>query len=155
MIEKVDIKNIEVAQNVVDLQRVSYKVEAKLMDYYEIPPLIESIDRLQTCDEIFYGYLIEGTLTGIISFKIIDNVLDIHRLAVDPAYFRLGIASKLINFVEGLYKDKDVNKIRVSTGKRNTPAINLYLKNGYVNINDVEIAKDVYVSKFDKIIEIE
>jgi len=67
----------------------------------------------------------------------------------------LGIASKLINYVEGLYKDKDVNKIRVSTGKRNTPAINLYLKNGYVNINDVEIAKDVYVSKFEKIIEIE
>lgn len=78
MIEKLDIKNIEVAQSVVDLQRNSYKVEAKL-----------------------------------------------------------------INYVEELYKDKDVSKILVSTGKRNIPAINLYLKNGYVNINDVEIAKDV------------
>ncbi len=85
MIEKLDIKNIEVAQSVVDLQRNSYKVEAKL-----------------------------------------------------------------INYVEELYKDKDVSKILVSTGKRNIPAINLYLKNGYVNINDVEIAKDVYISKFEK-----
>jgi|SRR5690554_6425651 len=150
MIEKLDIKNIEVAQSVVDLQRNSYKVEAKLMDFYEIPPLKESIDRLQSCDEIFYGYLIKGTLTGIISFKIIDNVLDIHRLAVDPRNFIMGIASKLINYVEELYKDKDVSKILVSTGKRNIPAINLYLKNGYVNINDVEIAKDVYISKFEK-----
>lgn len=85
MKEKLDIKNIEVAQSVVDLQRNSYKVEAKL-----------------------------------------------------------------INYVEELYKDKDVSKILVSTGKRNIPAINLYLKNGYVNINDVEIAKDVYISKFEK-----
>ncbi len=32
----------------------------------------------------------------------IINLLDIHRVAIHPTFFRIGIANKLINFIEDL-----------------------------------------------------
>ena len=62
----------------------------------------------------------------------------------------MGIAGKLINFIEGL--ESNINKIIVSTGKENLPAVNLYLKNGYEKKNDIEISKGIYITEFEKII---
>lgn len=151
MIKKLNLKDIKTAKHVLRLQRVSYKIEAQLIDFYEIPPLNETIDSLQVCDEIFYGYYINDVLTGIISFKIINNVLDIHRVAIHPTFFRMGIANKLINFIEGL--KSNINKIVLCTGKDNLPAIDLYLKNSYKKTNDIEIKNGIYMTKFEKILK--
>ncbi|WP_032121132.1 GNAT family N-acetyltransferase [Clostridium amazonitimonense] len=151
MIEKLDIKDMETAKGVIELQIASYKIEAELIGFYDIPPLKDTIDSLQLCDEIFYGYYKNSTLTGIVSYKIIENVLDIHRVAIDPNFFRMGIAGKLINFIEGL--ECSVDKAVVCTGKENLPAINLYLKNGYKKKKDIEISKGIYITKLEKILK--
>ena len=148
MIKKLNLKNIEIIKDVLKLQIASYKVEAEIMDFYEIPPLMDTIDSLKTCDEIFYGYYINDTLAGIISYKVFENVLDIHRVAVYPHFFRRGIAQQLINYIQGL--NINIYKIIVCTGNKNLPAINLYLKNGYKKIDDIEICKDTYLTKFEK-----
>ncbi len=150
MIKKLNLKETETAKNVLELQIASYKVEAEIIGFYEIPPLKDTINSLKECDEIFYGYHIKDTLAGIISYKIIDNVLDIHRVAVHPQFFKMGIAGKLINFVEGL--ESNINKVVVCTAKKNLPAINLYFKNGYKDINDIEISKNIYLTGFEKIL---
>jgi len=150
MIKKLNLKDEKTAKCVLELQRASYKIEAQLIGFYEIPPLKETIDSLQGCDEIFYGYYLNDVLAGIISFKIIDNVLDIHRVAIHPTFFRMGIANKLINFIEGL--KTNINKIVVCTGKDNLPAINLYLKNGYKKKKDIEIINGIYITEFEKIL---
>ena len=85
----------------------------------------------------------------IASYKIIENVLDIHRVAIHPFFFRMGIASKLVNFIEGL--EGNINKVVVCTGKKNLPAVNLYLKNGYTKKKDIEISKDIYLTEFEKV----
>lgn len=54
MIKKLNLKDMKTAKRVVELQWVSYKIEAQLMGFYEIPILKETIDSLQVCDEIFY-----------------------------------------------------------------------------------------------------
>lgn len=148
MIKKLNVKDIETARRIIELQRASYKIEAQLIGFYDIPPLKETIDSLQACDEIFYGYYINDFLAGIISFKIVEDVLDVHRLAVHPDFFRKGIASKLINFIEGL--NSGINKIIVSTGKKNLPAIKLYIKNGYRRKNDIEVENGIYITEFEK-----
>ena len=81
------------------------------------------------CDEEFYGYHIDDAIAGIMSYKIIEKVLDIYRLAIHPKYFRRGIAGKLIKFSETI--DESIKKIVVYTGKKNKPAIKLYLLNGF------------------------
>jgi len=68
--------------------------------------------------------------------------------AVHPNFFRKGIAGRLLNFVEGL--DDNINKVVVCTGKKNKPAVNLYTKNGYQKIKDIEIGEGIYMTEFEK-----
>lgn len=150
MIKKIELVDQEIITKILKLQKKSYQVEAELIGFFEIPNLKDTIETIKNSDEIFYGYFNENNcLAGMISYKIIDGkVLDIHRLAIDPYYFRKGIAKKLLNFVESL--GKDVQKIIVSTGTQNTPAVQLYLNNGFKKLRDVEICKNVYISEFEK-----
>jgi ribosomal protein S18 acetylase RimI-like enzyme len=148
MIKKLDLKDIEIVKEVLNLQIASYKVEAEIISFYEIPPLKDTIKSLIECDEIFYGYYIDNVLAGIISYKVFENILDIHRVAVYPHFFRRGIAHQLINYIQGL--NINIDKIIVCTANKNLPAINLYLKNGYKEIDNIEICKDTYLTKFEK-----
>jgi len=150
MIKKLNLKDIETVKDILELQVASYKVEADILGFYDIPPLKDTIDTLKECDEIFYGYYINNDLAGIISYKVIDEVLDIHRVAIHPRFFRMGIAGKMLNFLEGL--ETEISKIEVCTGKENNPAISLYSKNGYKKIKDIEVSKDFYLTQFEKTI---
>ncbi|WP_097026378.1 GNAT family N-acetyltransferase [Clostridium peptidivorans] len=150
MIKKLNLKDMKTATNVLELQIASYKIEAELIGFYEIPPLKDTLASLNECDEIFYGYFTNNILAGIISYKIIENTLDIHRVAVHPCFFKRGIAGKLVNFIEKI--EDNINKVMVCTGKENIPAVNLYLKNGYQKTQDIEIIKGIYLTEFEKLI---
>lgn len=148
MFKKLNLNNTETVKNILELQKASYRIEAKLIGFYDIPPLRDTIESLKKSDEIFYGYYVESVLAGVISYKRIDDVLDIHRLAIKPIFFHMGIASKLISFIEELENSK--SKAVVSTGKDNIPAVNLYLKNGYKKVKDIEISEGIYLTQFEK-----
>ncbi|KGK88188.1 GNAT family N-acetyltransferase [Clostridium sp. HMP27] len=148
MFKKLDLTNMKIAESVLQLQIASYKIEAELIGFYEIPPLKDTIDSLTGCDEIFYGYFITDILAGLISYKINENILDIHRVAVHPCFFKRGIAGKMISFIEKI--EDTINKAVVCTGKENLPAVNLYLKNGYHKVKDIEISKGIYLTEFAK-----
>jgi ribosomal protein S18 acetylase RimI-like enzyme len=148
MIRLLDLNEIEIVRDILELQKASYIIEAELINFYDIPPLKDTIEAIKKCDEIFYGYYINESLAGIISYKISDKVLDIHRVAIHPRFFRLGVAGKLIAFIENL--QLDINNIEVCTGKMNTPAVNLYLKNGYKEVKDIEIGEGIYLTLFKK-----
>lgn len=150
MIKKLNLKNIDTARDVLELQRASYKIEADIIGFYEIPPLNDTIDSLKECNEVFYGYYISDVLAGIISYKIHKNILDIHKVAVHPNFFRMGIADKLVNFIEQL--KNNINKVVVCTGKKNIPDVNLYLKKGYKKTKDIEISTGIYIVEFEKIV---
>lgn len=150
MIKKLDLKNIETAEQVLEIQFASYKIEADIIGFYDIPTLKDSVYSLKLCDEVFYGYYLEGRLAGIISYKICDNILDIHRVAVHPDFFRRGIAGELISLVEKL--DSNIEKIIVCTGKDNLPAVKLYLKNGFQKKKDIEADKNFYLTEFQKVL---
>lgn len=150
MMRRLDLQDKETAEKVLELQAVSYKIEAQIIDFYDIPPLKDTIDNLRKSGEIFYGYFEDEALAGIISYKVIGNTLDIHRVAVHPSFFRMGIAQKMVNFIEGA--EAGINKVVVCTGKENKPAVNLYLKNGYKKTEDIEIGRNIYLTAFEKII---
>lgn len=148
MIKKLNLKDHTVAKQVLELQIISYKVEAELIGFNDIPHLKDTINSLKECDEIFYGYYVNDVLAGIISYNIIKFVLDIHRVAIHPNYFRMGIAGKLINFIEDL--EGNIDKYVVCTGAKNLPAVNMYLKSGYKKVNDKQIGEKIYLSEFEK-----
>ena len=91
MIKIIDISDSKNAEDVINIQIPSYKVEAEIIGYYDIPPLKDTIDTLQQSGETFFGYYENEELCGAISIKVEDDV-DIHRLIAHPNHFRKGIA---------------------------------------------------------------
>jgi ribosomal protein S18 acetylase RimI-like enzyme len=148
LIKLIDISNRNNAKEVLSIQIPSYEVEAKIIGYYEIPPLKDTVDTLQKCEETFFGYYENTELCGAISLKVVDdNIVDIHRLIVHPNHFRKGIAQLLLNFVISNF---DVKKVEVATGSKNTPAVNFYIKNGFEKTKEVTVNEQLSLTFFEK-----
>lgn len=147
MIRLLDNKNLDTAEQVVKLQRASYLVEAKLIGFMQIPPLLEQSEDILSSEEIYYGYFVEQDLAGIISYTIDKGVLDICKVAIHPDFFKRGIATKLIRFVE---QTEGIKSIIVSTGLKNDPAVKLYTSLGFVETHISEVLQGVFIIHFEK-----
>lgn len=148
MIRQIDLRNSSLANDLYDLQKESYLVEAQLVDYYNLPPLIESFQQFIDCQEMFIGCFESDKLIGAISYSIDDSVCTICRMVVRPGYFRRGIAQNLLEFLEKT--SNEIPIFKVSTGKDNEPAKRLYQKNGFILIKDIEAEPGFYISYFEK-----
>ena len=148
MIKKIDITNLKLAEEVLNIQIPSYKVEAEIIDFYDLPPLKDTAYTLQQCGETFFGYYLNEELCGVISIKVENSIIDIHRLMVHPKHFKKGIAKMLLDFIEN-----DIERfetIIVSTGSKNTPAVTFYLKNGFSKTEEVRISERLSLTYFKK-----
>lgn len=148
MIIKIDITDAAIAEEVLRIQLPSYRVEAELIDFYEIPPLKDTIDTLCNCGETFYGYYINNELCGAIAIMIENNIIDIHRLIIHPNHFRKGIAKQLLQHIESVGVSGSV--IVVSTGSKNAPAVNLYKQSGYVETGVIKVEERLSLTSFQK-----
>ncbi|MFF3099807.1 GNAT family N-acetyltransferase [Viridibacillus arvi] len=146
LIKIIDISNSRIAEDVLNIQIPSYKVEAEIIGFYEIPPLKDTVYTLQHCGETFFGYYENEELCGVISIKVDDDV-DIHRLIVHPNHFRKGIAQLLLNFIETKFQ---IETIKVATGSKNIPAVSFYKKNGFRNIKEVIVNEQLSLTFFEK-----
>jgi ribosomal protein S18 acetylase RimI-like enzyme len=151
MIQFVEISNPREANQILELQKLSYRIEADLIGSDLIPGLFENLEQLQHCDETFYGFFEGEILCGAISFKLEHQTLDIHRLVVHPNHFRKGIAQHLLEFV--LKLELNTKRCIVQTGALNFPAIGLYQKMGFVKLEQIEVAPNLWICKLEKILE--
>lgn len=148
MIKRIDITYPNQAQEVLAIQRASYQVEAALIDFYDLPPLKENVGDLQKCEETFFGFYLNDELCGVISIKTNRKQIDIHRLMVHPNHFKKGIAQQLLVFIENQYENFET--IIVTTGSKNTPAINLYLKTGFIITEEIFVTPGLYMTALEK-----
>ena len=98
--KKIEIRYKNNAEKVLSVQIPSYKVEAEIIGSYDIPPLKDTVETLQNCGEIFFGYFLDKQLCGVMSVKEDKDEIDIHRLIVHPTHFRKGIAQELLNLFQ-------------------------------------------------------
>lgn len=80
--------------------------------------------------ETFFGYYLNRELCGVISIKVDNREIDIHRLMVHLKHFKKGIAKMLLHFIE--VEMKNFEAIIVSTATKNEPAVAFYLKSGFL-----------------------
>ena len=132
------------AARIVEIQQAAYSVEAGLIGFDGIPALHESAaDIMARTDLTWRGATVDGRLAGLIAWLVdTDGVLDIDRLAVDPAYARRGLGRALVRAVPAAYP------ITVSTGAANEPAIALYLGEGFRRVGEHEVAPGVFLARF-------
>lgn len=148
MIKKIDITDPKIAEEVLSVQLPSYQVEAELIGFHDIPPLKDTVSTLQRCGENFYGCYVDGELGGVISIKVEEELIDIHRLMVHPKHFRKGIAKRLLEFIGS--DGEGEGKLIVSTGSKNAPAIYLYEKSGFVKTGEVKVMEGLSITSFEK-----
>lgn len=147
MIKEIEIDKKREAETVLNLQIPAYKVEADIIGSDEIPPLKDTVETIQSCEETFYGYYLHEELCGAISVKVTDEEVDIHRLIVHPDHFRKGIAQKLLDFVENQFQNR---VLKVATGAKNTPAVQFYEKNGFEKRKEVTVSKEITLTFFER-----
>lgn len=146
MIERLDLSDDATAEAVFALQRRSYRVEAHRIGYERIPPLVETLEDLRRCGEQFLGWRESGALAAAISFKREGDLVDIHRLVVDPAWFRRGLARRLVRAVLAL---PGASRVIVSTGEANLPARRLYESERFRLVETVTLADGLRIARFE------
>jgi GNAT superfamily N-acetyltransferase len=143
----VDHRDPRVAEALVALQQVSYRIEAELIGEDSIPPLHEGADAVAALDLTFLAVEDEGELVGSVGYTVADGVLDIDRLVVHPNRFRGGLGRRLVDAV--LDREPHERAV-VSTGQGNHPARRLYERVGFVHWADVAITPTLVVSQYER-----
>ncbi len=127
-IEGLIVRDAVVARRLHNLMQAAYKVEAKLLQDNDFPPLRRTLQKLSSSQSRFFGVVDNGHLHAAIEIVALRGEVYIDALVVAPAQFRKGLGSALLRYALELYPDK---VFIVQTGKANIPAINLYQKTGF------------------------
>lgn len=88
-------------------------------------------------------------LVAFIGFSISIETADIETVCTKKEYRKQGLGTELIVRAEKFLKEKNINKIFLEVRESNTPAINLYIKNGF---NKISIRKKYYPDGEDAIV---
>ncbi len=146
-IRPIDHQQEKTAERILQIQQRAYQIEAELIGFTDIPALKDTVAIIQSSQETFIGFMQgeQEILYGFLSFEESkENVLTICRLVVWPVTFRLGIGTKLL---ETILQDHPGKRLEVHTGSKNIPALNLYRKHNFVEIEQIEVAPDIFLSK--------
>jgi ribosomal protein S18 acetylase RimI-like enzyme len=147
-VRPLDVADASVAARVLELQRRSYEVEARLIGSERIPPLHESLEDLQACGETFLGAYVEGRLAAVVSWRFDGATIDLHRLAVLPDFFRRGIGVALLR--AALQSEPRARRAIAQTGAANEPAKRLYRGEGFAELGDREVLPGLWISQFER-----
>jgi ribosomal protein S18 acetylase RimI-like enzyme len=143
-----DLAEDVIARSVLALQREAYAVEAELIASDGIPQLTETLDELRAAGLDWLGTFDEGELTGAVSWKVLDDgTIDIHRLVVAPRAFRRGIATALLDALNGHFPGRHT---LVSTGRDNEPARHLYRRRGFTVVREREVIPGLWVTDLER-----
>ncbi|GAB6992448.1 GNAT family N-acetyltransferase [Paenibacillus pini] len=150
MIKQLSLQNEDIIDQIWNLQQIAYRLEAEIIGFMDIPPLLDTHESLRALKEIFYGLLDEeGNLIGAVAVESESKgSLTLTRMMVHPNHFRKGIAGQLIQYVFDHHPD--IERFIVSTGAKNRPAFSLYVKYGFVPFDTFTVAPGVELTTFHK-----
>ncbi len=127
MIKLLNHQEPHIAEEILAVSLASYQVEAKVIGASRFPPLDETVDDIMESDNLFYAYMDDERIAGVMEMEREDSGWTMARIVVLPAFFRRGIGSSLV-----AYGAENYQPCRVSTAVNNLPAIALYEKHGFI-----------------------
>jgi ribosomal protein S18 acetylase RimI-like enzyme len=146
MIEKLLNSQLETAQKIQSIFQASYKIEAELLNATDFPPLKRPLEDYIKCDHDFLGYFKNGELAAVIEIIDKNKYIHIRSLVVHPSFFRQGIARKLMEYALNNY---ETDLFVVETGVDNEPASKLYLKLGFIEVQQWDTDFGIRKVKFE------
>jgi len=146
MIERLKNNDIEISKKIRSVFQLSYRIEAKLLNATDFPPLKRTLENYVNSNTEFFGFLKDKELAGVIEIEHNNNFTHINSLVVDPSFFRQGIAGKLMEFVFNTF---DSNLFVVETGLENGPATELYKKFDFKEVKQWNTDHGIRKIKFE------
>ncbi|MFJ5726257.1 GNAT family N-acetyltransferase [Streptomyces sp. NPDC093149] len=149
LIRELDLGDATVASTVHAVGLRAYAIEAGLIGFDGIPALSESLQDITARPLRWLGAVTtEGTVAAFVAWQTDtgQHVTHIDRVCVDPAWFRRGLASCLLDHLLAKVTDRD--EVRVSTGADNQPAVKLYERLGFSRTVDFEPVPGLRMAQF-------
>jgi len=126
-----------------DTEEIIGLVEKSLFEIFSAPA--SNIDDLSNIPEVyfsnggkFYVAVIDSKVVGCAGVKIENGTPRLHRMFTDSAYRGRGIGTNLLNTIVKFCKDKEYEKITLTTYPQMGQAQKFYKENGFQVINETE-----------------
>ena len=141
--------NINDAEEILTLQKLAYKSEAKLHGDLQIPPLVETLDELKDKfkTHVFLKATTNGKIIGSVRVLQKENTCYVGRLMVHPDFQNRGIATKLLLEIERIFS---CHRFELFTGEKSVKNIRLYEKLGYKRFKVEKLASKVTLVFLEK-----
>jgi len=120
------------AGELLTLQRAAYLSEARLYQYFELPPLTETLAEVRAAiGSVTVLKAVAGTrIVGAVRGRAEGDACYVGRLAVAPDLQGNGIGTALLRAIEERFPG--VPRFELFTGGRSADNIRLYQRHGYV-----------------------
>lgn len=82
-----------------------------------------------------------------------SHVFYIHTLVVHPAFSKLGIGRRLVEFAESFGREHDIKAVRLDVHENNAPAIKLYESSGFHYVATMEFKPEGHRSEWFRLYE--
>jgi ribosomal protein S18 acetylase RimI-like enzyme len=127
----IKVADMEDATQILDLQKIAFQSEAALWDDYTIPPLTQTLEKLQADlrRQVFLKASVEGRIVGSVRGYVQEGTCFIGRLIVHPDYENRGIGTQLMHEIERHFAQ--ARRYEIFTGEKSERNIRLYQKLGY------------------------
>ena len=137
-------------QEILNLQYLAFQSEASLQQNFSIPPLLQTLESVQS--EFENGTILKalenGEIIGSVRGRVEDNTLFIGKLIVHPNHQGKGIGSMLLQAIESAYPDIRYELFTSSKSEKN---IRLYQRLGYTCFLKKQVASDMSFVYLEKI----
>ena len=148
MIQTLNHQNLQQAKKIYRVFQDSYAIEAEILKAVDFPPLKRTVEEFINTNTLFLGYKKDQELAAVIELDIKSQSIHIQSLVVDPQFFRLGIAGKLINYA---FSNFETKLFTVETGLGNLPAIKLYKKYKFVETKQYDTDHGIRKIRLEKL----
>ncbi len=122
--------SVKDANEILNLQKAAFQIEAEIYNNYDILPLKETIEEISRCfkTHVFLKAVDSGKIAGAVRAFEKDGTCYIGRLAVSKEMQNRGIGTLLMKEIEKYFKTK---RFELFTGAKSEKNIRLYKKLGY------------------------
>ena len=153
--DKIIIKraSIEDAEEILELQKLSYVSEAEILDDFTIPPLHQTIDEIlsEFSHQLFLKVEFENRIIGSVRSYLENRTCYIGKLIVHPDYQNCGIGTRLLSAAENQFPD--AQRYELFTGRKSEKNLHIYKKNGYRIVKSKVVSMKLTLVFLEKINE--
>jgi ribosomal protein S18 acetylase RimI-like enzyme len=141
---------VDEAEQILELQRLSYMTEAALYDDWALPPLTQTLRKLleQYDDHTILAARLGDEVVGSVRARLKDGTCHVGRLVVHPRLQRRGLGTRLMREIEASFPD--ARRYELFTGHLSEGNLRLYRRLGYQEFSEEAISPSLRLVFLEK-----